>query len=945
MSIVRPTTVRVAIACLAALIASVAVGWLLIGAPLASAAVPIVEYSAVPGSTQAGGHPDLEVKFQVKNRLEQQSQSACNCEDAKDAIVHLPPGFIGNPHATPQCSIADFSGDRCPIDSQVGIANVVTSFLPFNSVVYNLVPPPGVAGLLGFKIFLFDTPQFTVLSARTGSDYGLDATATSIYHGLSVPLKTFTQVLWGVPASPIHNLLRLNPKYNPNTTEELPLTSYADTLCNGNGSESTIDPNTVVKPCHYNIPPASSNSPETPFLQNPTNCDGPLSSELNIIGYDGSSQTAPYSWPQMTGCDQLSFNPSLYAQPTSTETDTASGIDVNLSVPQELSPTIPSPTELRAATVTLPEGFSINPNAADGKTACSDEEANFGTTEEAHCPEYAKVGSLEIDSSALPGPLPGFVYLGKPLPGNRYRIFLVADGFATHIKLPGTVHADPATGQLRITFTELPQSPLTAFNMHFFGSERGLLATPTQCGEYPVTTTFTPWDSSIGTQTSTQYFTLASGPNGAPCPGAERPFSPSFEAASADPTAGSHAPFSLEVKRADGDQNLSGLTVSTPPGFSATLAGVSYCPDADLAQVSEASYTGLAELENPVCPSNSLIGTAVTGLGAGDHPLYVPSTVYLAGPYKGAPLSLAVITPALSGPYDLGNVVVRAALHVDPFTAQITAVSDPLPLIREGIPLRLRSVRINLNRPNFAINPTNCNPLKIGATVTGNQGGVANLTERYQVANCGTLPFEPNLSLRLSGPTKRTSNPSLHSVLTTVPHEAGISHAVVALPPTELLDNAHINNPCTRAQFASAGGCPASSVIGFAKAETPLLGQPLEGPVYLMSGFGHPLPDVVADLKGQIEILLDGRVDTVHGGLRTSFETVPDAPVTKFMLTLYGGSKGLLENGEGVCSKHPAASIEFKGQNGMVDRTHTRVQASCGTKKHKRHLSRSRLVR
>ena len=221
----------------------------------------------------------------------------------------------------------------------------------------------------------------------------------------------------------------------------------------------------------------------------------------------------------MTGCDQLSFNPSLYAQPTTTETDTASGIDVNLSVPQQLSPTIPSPTELRGATVTLPPGFSINPNAADGKTACADAEARFGTEEEAHCPEFSKVGSLEIESSALPGPLPGFVYLGQPLPGNRYRIFLVADGFATHIKLAGTVTADPVTGQLAITFKELPQSPLTAFNMHFFGSERGLLATPTQCGTYPVTTTFTPWDETIGTQTSTQFFTLNSGPNGTPCPG------------------------------------------------------------------------------------------------------------------------------------------------------------------------------------------------------------------------------------------------------------------------------------------------------------------------------------------------------------------------------------------------------------------------------------------
>jgi hypothetical protein len=760
---------------------------------------------------------------------------------------------------------------------------------------------------------------------------------------LSVPLNTFTEVIWGVPANPSHNLLRLNPKYNPNTVEELPLTSYADTLCNATGEESTTNPESVVKPCRFPIPPEKSNSPETPFTQNPTNCDSPLTTELGVLGYDGSFQTALAAWPQMTGCDQLTFNPSLYAQPTTTRTDSPSGIDVNLSVPQELSPTIPSPSELRAATVKLPEGFSINPNAADGKMACSDAEANFGTNEEAHCPEYSKVGSLEIDSSALPGPLPGFVYLGKPLPGNRYRIFLVANGFATHVKLAGTVRADPVTGQLTITFTDLPQSPLTAFNMHFFGSERGLLATPTECGEYPVTTDFTPWDSSIGIQTSTQFFTLTSGPYGASCPSAQRPFNPKFDAASADPTAGSHEPFSLEVKREDGDQNLAGLSVTTPPGFAATLSGVTYCPDAALSHAAEPSYSGLAELEKPVCPSSSLIGTAVTGAGAGNHPVYVHGTVYLAGPYKGAPLSLAVITPALSGPYDLGNVVVRAALQVNAFNAQITAVSNPIPQILEGIPLRVRTIRINLDRPNFAINPTNCNPLSVNATVTGNQGAVANLTELYQAANCGTLPFEPKLALRVSGSTKRVGNPALHSVLTAAPGEAGISQAIVALPRSELLDNAHIKSPCTRTQFA-AKACPPGSVIGFARAKTPLLEKPLEGPVYLMTGFGHKLPDVVADLKGQIEILLDGRVSTFHGGLRTSFESVPDAPVSKFTLNLVGGGKGLLENGESLCGRRQVAAVSLSGQNGKTDNSRKTIQTPCRAR-HRRHLSRARSAR
>ena len=392
----------------------------------------------------------------------------------------------------------------------------------------------------------------------------------------------------------------------------------------------------------------------------------------------------------MTGCDQLSFNPSLYAQPTTSATDSASGIDVNLSVPQQFSASTPSPTELRAATVDLPEGFSINPNAADGKTSCSDGEARFGTTEEAQCPEDSKVGSLTIESSALPGPLPGFVYLGQPEPGNRYRIFLVANGFATHVKLAGIVTANRQTGQLTITFAELPQTPLTAFNMHFFGSERGLLATPTRCGTYPVTSTFTPYDASLPEQTSTQYFTLTSGPDDHECPGSTRPFTPGFQAGSLGHSAGTHSTFAVELTRPDGDQNLMSLTVTTPPGLLATLKGIPYCADAALSAAAEPSYSGLEEVANPSCPSASQVGTAIAGVGAGTHPLYVSGRAYLAGPYRGAPLSLAVITPAVAGPYDLGNVVLRVALHVNPETGEITAVSDSLPKILEGIPLRFR---------------------------------------------------------------------------------------------------------------------------------------------------------------------------------------------------------------------------------------------------------------
>ena len=906
----------------------------------AFANAPITSYSTLPGNTQAGGHPDLEVEFKVANRLIQRSQSPCNCEDAKDAIVHLPTGFIGNPHAVPQCTIADFAGNECPVDAQVGAVEVDAGGFGVVSPVYNVEPPPEDPGLLAFKPFE-NAPQYTVLTPRTGSDYGLNATATSIFHGLGLPLESFREDLWGVPANPVHNQLR----FASGTTE-----IGSGEFCDANGSKSTFDPNTIVKLCLGNTQPLGSNSPEVPFLQNPTTCDTPLSSSLDVLSYDGGSDHSDLPWPQMTGCDQLGFNPSLYAQPTTTDTDSASGIDVNLMIPQEVSPTIPSPTELKGATVTLPVGFSINPNAADGKTSCSDVEAHFGTEEEAQCPEYSKVGSLVIDSSALPGPLPGYVYLGEPQPGNRYRIFLVANGFAVHIKLPGIVTPNPATGQLVVSFENLPQSPLTAFNMHFFGSERGLLATPTQCGTYPVGSTFTPWDSSLAAQSSTQYFTLEHGPYGAPCPPSSRPFNPGFVAGSTSHTAGAHGSFSLEITRNDGDQTLAGVTISTPPGFSATLAGVAYCSDAALARAAETSYSGLAEEESPSCPESSQIGTSVTGAGAGNHPLYVPGKVYLAGPYKGAPLSLAVITPAVSGPYDLGNVVVRVALHVDPSDAHITAVSDPLPEILQGIPLRLRSVRINLDRSHFAINPTNCSPFSVTASVTGDQAAVANLSEHFQVANCGTLPFEPKLALRLTGGTKRAQNPALQAVLTAKPGEANIAAAQVTLPHAELLDNAHIGTVCTKQTFAEGKElgekCPSDSIYGHAKAETPLLEKPLEGPVYLRSPLpGHRLPDLVAALNGQIDVALVGKVDTGQGGgIRNTFELVPDAPVTKFTLDLDGGRKGLLESSQNLCHGSLDAVVKLAGQNGKSADSRAYLKTPCGARHKRRRLGRGRMA-
>ncbi len=869
----------------------------------ASASSPIYQFDVIPSNTQAGGHPNIETLIWVGNRYTQHiPPPSCDCQDARDVNVEMPPGVIGNPHATPTCDAEDFATENCPPETQVGTATISVNSEPPGTAgfgliaVYNLEPHPGEAGLIGMTFPFLHFPIFQSINSRTESDYGLDVDTVNITHLL--PLSFVEEKLWGVPASPENDLERFPTGW--------------DSFLEGQN------------------PPTPSNAPEKAFISNPTTCDQQnLTASVQISSYDKGQTSASTAYPPTTGCDQLTFNPSLYAQPTGTATDTPSGLDVDLKVPQQSSPKVASPSEIRGTTVALPQGFTINPNAADGKTSCSDTEASIGTREESHCPEESKVGTLTVDSSALPGPIPGYIYLGTPLPGDRYRLVLSANGFNVHVKLSGSAIVDEQTGQVTVSFQDLPQTPFSEFNMHFFGSERGLLATPTQCGTYGVSSTFTPWDAGISEQTSTQFFTLGTGPGGSPCPSAVRPFSPTFHGGVADRTAGKHSPFSVTLDRADGEQTMSGLDVSTPPGFSATLAGATYCPDSTLAAVS-ASGSGLAELASPSCPASSKIGVSSTGAGAGDHPVNLPGSVYLAGPYKGAPLSLAVVTPAVSGPYDLGDVVVRAAIDVDPTSAQLTAVSDPLPQIVGGIPLRLRQILIDLNRPDFTVNPTNCDHFSLGAKVFGDQGGEASPSVPFQAANCSELPFGPNLDLQLRGGNKRTQNPALTATLTAKPGESNIAKTVVTMPPALILDNAHIGDPCTKVQFA-AQNCPADSVMGTARAESPLLEKPLEGTVYLATGYGHKLPDVLAALKGQVDVNLDGVVSSKNGGLRTSFETIPDVPVTNFKLSLVGGKHGLLQTSvENLCTTTRRATVEMTGQNNRRANARPKIQLSCG---------------
>ena len=567
--------------------------------------------------------------------------------------------------------------------------------------------------------------------------------------------------------------------------------------------------------------------------------------------------------------------------------------------------------------------MTVNPSAADGLGACSTAQIGIGNTEPATCPDASKVGTAEITTPLLELPLKGSIYLAEqknnPF-GTLLALYLVVEGEGVVVKLPGRVDADPTTGQLTATFDNNPQLPFEMLNVKFDQGPRATLTTPSACGTYDITTELTSWASPTPV-VSHSPFTIDQACN-------TGGFSPKLEAGTSNPTAGAFSPFTLRVTRQDGEQNISRISATLPEGLLAKLAGVSLCPEGQSASGD--------------CPAASQIGTTTTGVGAGTQPLYIPqagkspTAVYLAGPYKGAPYSLVVKVPAQAGPFDLGIIAVRVALNVDPLTAQVTASSDALPQILEGIPVSYRDIRVNALRSDFIVNPTSCEPMQVTSTIAAINGASADPSSRFQVAGCASLAFKPELKLNLKGATKRTGHPALKAVVTypKTGSFANIARAQVNLPHSEFLDQGNLNKTCTKPVLLE-GKCPRSSVYGKVKAWTPLLDRPLEGYVYLVGGFGYKLPALVAELNGQIRILLKGKVDTgPNKGIRNTFEAVPDAPVSRFVLEMKGGKKyGLFENSEPLCDKPQQALVRFTGQNGAVSQTKNRIAVTCGRQK------------
>jgi hypothetical protein len=675
-------------------------------------------------------------------------------------------------------------------------------------------------------------------------------------------------------------------------------------------------------------------------------------------------ETGKYVQPE--GCATIPFEPSIEADAGTQSIDSPAAATVTARMPfdpaKEGGAAKQSQSHVRRATVTLPQGMGLNPSGANGLVACSDAQfkknVRVATNE---CPAASAVGTVEVESPPLSEPLEGRVYVGEqksqePQSGELFRVLIEAKSDAEGIvlRLVGHVKANPNTGELTTLLTDqevgslagplpegLPQVPFEHVTVHFDGSKEVLTSPPT-CASYQVASMFEPW-ARPGEEVpkSANLPTLSSDPGGGACPQtlAARKFAPSYTARTDSPKAGSYSPFRVHIGRPDGQQELKAVNVTLPKGLTGNLSGIPYCSEAALAAA--AASSGKAQQASPSCSNESMIGTTSTVAGTGGHPVTLAGKAYLAGPYKGAPLSMAIVTPAVSGPFDLGTVAVRVALNVNKETGQINAVSDAIPDVFGGVKLDLRTIDVNVDRSKFMLNPTNCSAQATTGGINGGGGAPATpsawssyaVNVPFQATQCGKLGFKPKFHTRLTGPTKRAKNPKLRAILEMPGGNANVARTALTLPHSLFLDQSHIRTVCTRVQLA-AQTCPQASVYGHAEAKTPLLSKPLKGPVYLVSS-SHELPDLVADLRGQVNIQLHGVISSKHGGLKTVFNAVPDLPVKKFVLNMQGGKKSLLVNSTNTCKERQLAVLNIKGQNGKKFKSNKfRLNiASCGGKK------------
>jgi hypothetical protein len=914
---------------------------------------------------QAGSHPFQQTttidvnQLADTNPLENEEHKAKVDPPAlaKDLSFRWPPGLIGNPTSVPRCTLAQFltvapppalaQTNECPADSAVGVASVtieepaLISTATFTEPLFNLEPLPGEPARFGFDVVIANAPVYIDPALRSGSDYGITVSSNNITQTAAFLSARVT--VWGVPGAPEHAAER-----GWGCLIEIESRGTRPDLCTHSEEQH---------------PPA--------FLSLPTSCTGPSLSTVEGDSWTGADERqqahlprlleplAQSELPGLVGCNRLPFAPEVKVKADGEQTSKPTGLDVDVHVPQEgqLNGAGLAQSAIRDITVTLPEGVTLNPSAADGLQGCSESQIGYEPghssppselqftprIESPFCPDASKVGEVTIKTPLLPAgqPLKGFVYLASP---QNFQTFPQENPFGTHVamyivaedpvsgslvKLPGRVTLNETTGQIESTFENTPQLAFEDAEVHFFGGERAPLATPSHCGTYTTNATFTPWSGGQAVHGSSS-FQVTSGPNGSVCPGASLPFAPSLSSGTTNNNAGSFSDLTTTLSRPDGNQNISSVTLHYPAGLSGLLSSVKLC--------------GEAEANAGTCGPESEIGETIVSVGVGGDPFTVTGgKVYITEKYDGAPFGLSIVNPAKAGPFNLQEgrpVVVRAKIEVDPLTTALTITTDPsgshvIPTIIEGFPLQIQHVNVLVNRPGFTFNPTNCNPTAITGMIASAEGANSPVAVPFQVTNCASLKFEPKFSVSTSGKTSKAKGASLTARVAypnaTPGSYANITKVKVELPKSLPSRLTTLQKACTNAQFElNPANCPVASKIGYAIVHTPLLPVPLEGPVIFVSHGGEAFPSLTMVLQGYgVTVDLVGTTFISKSSVTsTTFKTVPDQPFSSFELTLPEGPYSALTANGNLCTSKLIMPSEFVGQNGAEFKQNTPIVVS-----------------
>jgi hypothetical protein len=871
--------------------------------------------------------------------------------DLRNLRIDTPAGLILNPAALDKCSLNEFhtprlspfgqtsSGEDCPDRTQVGTVDVHTTFgagVTRRFGLFNLDPAAGVPAQLGFSPFGSPVVLDTHLRPDSAGRYVLTIEAGDFPQGLDVSGLDLN--LWGIPWNTSHNGER-----GDCLNEAEPEFPWAK--C----SVGSIQNN---RPLAFLTAPVECRD-ELLFTATASSWQQPAQVTRTATNDDGGGTPVA-----LGGCANIPFQPVPFGFLNTTKASTSSGYNFRLSADLDgfTNPIQPAPSPARQVVVKLPQGVTVNPSVGAGLLSCAPGQYAAETAfngEGNACPNGAKIGDFIVKSPLFPEEFfKGAIYLATPRDnpfGTLVAVYLVAKlpQRGLLVKLAGRIDPDPGDGTITATFEGLPQLPYTNLELNFRTGQRAFLISPPSCGPATTRTEMTPWSAPTtisGTPTNSD---ISSGIDFGPCPnGSIPPFQPDAVTGGVNSNVGSYTPYYVHLTRKDTEQELTSYSLVLPKGITAKLAGVPFCPEAAIEAARQSS--GAGEEQRSSCPPASQVGRTLTGYGVGPALTYANGRIYLAGPYHGSPLSLVTVNSATVGPFDLGTVVIRSAFDIDPHTAQLridSRASDPIPHIIDGIPLHLREVRVFMDRFQFTHNPSSCEPSQLESTLTGSGASFedpgddssATITRHFQLLNCLTLGFKPKLGIRLRGPSRRGAYPSLRATFASRgAQDSNLKRIEVVMPHSEFLAQNHIRTVCTRGAF-EAEQCPSSSAYGRAVAYTPLFDEPLRGNVYLRSS-SRRLPDLVADLhSGAIRIIVEGRIGpTKRGGVDVFFDDLPDAPIERFTMTLFGGKRGLLQNSANVCNSPPLASVKALGQNDRGAIFTSVLRGKCGNAKKQR---------